>query len=94
MNDDALHHDNADGQHGELKSKRDTLNDVTHDIMARDPPIFTVQVQLRVLHKRIEEAANRADELRAHRGDGCTGYAPAERDDKEQVEPHIEHCGK
>lgn len=43
----------------------------------------------RGIGKRVEEAADRADELRKHRRDGCARYAPVEAEDKKKVEADV-----
>ncbi len=51
-------------------------------------------MQLGIFHESINKAAERADKLRAYRGNGCACYAPAERNDEQQIEPNIEGRGK
>lgn len=63
-------------------------------IMASDLPVLLMQAQLGIFGESIGKAAQRADELRAHRGDGCPGDTPAEHNDKQQVESHVQHRGK
>ena len=69
---DALHHDDADGEHGELKSQRHALNDVAHDIMACDPPVLALQMQLGIFHERI----NKGCSTRCSRGSTSRPRAP------------------
>ena len=70
LDDDTLHHNDADRQHGKLKTERDALNQMARHIMARDLPVLLMQAQLGIFGESIGKAAQRADELRAHRGDG------------------------
>ena len=94
LNNDALHHDDADRQHGELEAERDALDQMARHIMARDLPVLPVQAQLGIFGESIGKASQRADELRAHRGDGRPGDTPAEHNDKQQVESHVQYRGE
>ena len=62
--------------------------------MASDLPILLMQAQLGIFGESIGKAAQRADELRAHRGDGRPGDTPAEHNDKQQVESHVQYRGE
>ena len=94
LNNDALHHNDADRQHGKLKTERDALDQMARHIMARDLPVLLMQAQLGIFGESIGKAAQRADELRAHRGDGRPGDTPAEHNDKQQVESHVQYRGE
>ena len=94
LDDDALHHNDADRQHGELEAERDALDQMARHIMARDLPVLLMQAQLGIFGESIGKAAQRADELRAHRGDGRPGDTPAEHNDKQQVESHVQYRGE
>ena len=63
-------------------------------IMASDLPVLLMQAQLGIFGESIGKAAQRADELRAHRGDGCPSDTPAEHNDEKQVKPHIQQRRK
>ena len=54
-----------------------------------DGKIQPVQPQFRVFGKRVEEAADGADELRKHRRDGRTGHTPMEAEDEQKIESDI-----
>ena len=90
LHDDALHHDDADGKDRELQSERNALNEMSRNVAPCDAPVLAVQSQLGILQKGIEKAAERADELRRNGGDGCACDAPVEREDEEQIQPHVE----
>ena len=62
--------------------------------MASDLPVLLMQAQLGIFGESIGKAAQRADELRAHRGDGRPGDTPAEHNDEKQVKPHIQQRRK
>ena len=94
LDDDTLHHNDADRQHGKLKAERDALDQMARHIMASDLPVLLMQAQLGIFGESIGKAAQRADELRAHRGDGCPSDTPAEHNDKQQVESHVQYRGE
>ena len=86
----ALHDDDADGQHGELEAQRHALNDVTLQVQSGDVPVLLVEPQVRVLGKGIGKAGHGADELG---GDGGSGHAPAQHQNEQQIQCHIQHRG-
>ena len=89
LDNDALHRDDADREHRKLEPQRHALYDVLCHVVFRDGKIGPVQPQLRVFGKRVEEAADGADELREHGRDGRTGHTPMEAEDEQKIESDI-----
>ena len=90
----ALHDDDAHRQHGELQAKGNAADQVPLHIQHGDAPVGSVQPQHRITDKGVDKAADGADELRQHRGAGRTGHAPAEGQDEQQVQPHVQYRGE
>ena len=90
----ALHDDDAHRQHGKLESQRDAAAHVAAHIVHGDVPVFLLQPDVGIVGKGVAEAAHGADELGGHGGRGGPCHAPVELQDKQQVQPHVQHRGE
>ena len=94
LHHNALHNDNANRQHRKLQPQRNPLHHMTSHIPPRDAPVLPVEPDVRILGKGIDKASDRADQLRADRGNGRTGHPPVEHNNEQQIQSHIQYRGK
>ena len=64
------------------------------DVVPRDGPVLAVEPELWIAGEGIAEAADGAEQLCQHGGDGRARDAPVERDDEQQVQPDVQRRGE
>ena len=59
-----------------------------------DAPVLAPKPDVRIVGEGIDKAGHGADQLRRHGGNGRACHTPPKHDDEQQIQSHVQHCGK